>query len=145
MGNPVGTIPRSDNSRGLRILVVEDHPDTAQSTAFLLGIWGHSVQICPDGRGCVPAAEAFRPDVILLDIGLPGADGYQVARQVRGRLSGKGLWLIAVTGFGQDRDRQRSQEAGIDYHLLKPVDPELLRSVLEMIRSAPSPLPLPGS
>ncbi len=139
----MGSNPRSDTGHGLRVLVVEDHPDTAQSTAFLLGIWGHQVQVCADGRGCIPAAEAFRPDVILLDIGLPGADGYEVARQVRERLSGKRLWLVAVTGFGQDRDRQRSQEAGIDYHLLKPVDPELLKGTLERIRAAPGPSPLP--
>lgn len=70
--------------------MVEDHPDTAQSTAILLGIWGHKAKVCPDGRGCVQAAEAFRPDVILLDIGLPGADGYEVATQVRGRLCAVG-------------------------------------------------------
>jgi two-component system CheB/CheR fusion protein len=83
----MGSAPRHDNHRGLRVLVVEDDPDTAQSTAFLLGVWGHQVQVCLDGRKCVPVAEAFRPDVILLDIGLPGADGYEVAKRVRARLT----------------------------------------------------------
>jgi two-component system OmpR family response regulator len=115
---------------GLRVLVVEDHADTADSLALLLTLFGHEVRVARDGPTALEMARAFPPDVVLLDIGLPGIDGWQVAERLRQQSGQKRPLLIAVTGYGQDADHRRSQEAGIDLHLLKPVDPDQLRRLL---------------
>jgi CheY-like chemotaxis protein len=109
---------------------VEDHADTADSLALLLCLFGHQVRVARDGRTALELARAFSPDVVLLDIGLPGMDGWQIAQQFRQQPAARRPLLIALTGYGQDNDRQRSHEAGIDLHLLKPVDPDLLRRLL---------------
>jgi CheY-like chemotaxis protein len=119
-----------DEQYGLRILIVEDHQDGATAEAALLRLFGHTVQIARTGIEGLEAARAEKPDVVLLDIGLPKMNGYDVARQlVNERTNGCPL-VIAVTGYGQEADRQRSAEAGIDLHLLKPVDHEQLVSTL---------------
>ena len=84
------------------------------------------------------AAEAFGPDVVLLDIGLPKINGYEVARRIRGQPWGRRMALIAVTGWGQDEDRRRAQEAGFDHHLVKPVEPETLAKLLATLRPTPA-------
>ncbi len=114
----------------MRILVVEDLRDSADSTAILLKHWGYQSGIVYDGARACEVAATFRPDVVLLDIGLPGMDGYEVARQLR-RLPGMDTtFLVAITGYGQEADVQRCKEAGIDRHFLKPVNPDELKQLL---------------
>jgi CheY-like chemotaxis protein len=111
---------------GSRILVVDDNVDATDSLALLLGVSGHEVRTAYDGPAALEAAEAFDPAIVLLDIGLPGMDGYEVARRLR-QLPGRDkVLLVALTGYGQEEDRRRSREAGFDHHLVKPVDPEVL-------------------
>jgi PAS domain S-box-containing protein len=111
------------------ILVVDDNRDAAESLAMLLQLWGHEVHVVYDGQEAVEAAAAFRPDVVLLDIGLPRMSGYEVARRIRDERA-DGVILIALTGWGQEEDRRRSQEAGFDHHLTKPVELPALQAVL---------------
>jgi len=114
---------------GARVLVVDDSVDSAETLGELLRIWGHDVRLAHDGPAAVAAARDYRPDVILLDIGLPGMDGFAVARQ----LAAEGLktrLLVALTGYGEQADKQRSQAAGFHHHLVKPVDPEALQKLI---------------
>jgi CheY-like chemotaxis protein len=114
----------------LRILVVEDLHDSADSLGLLLSLWGYQAVITYEGAGALAADSATPPDVVFLDIGLPGMDGCEVARQLR-RLPGTAhSLLVAVTGHGEAADVQRCKEAGIDYHFLKPVDPAELQRLL---------------
>jgi CheY-like chemotaxis protein len=117
-------------SRPARVFVVEDNLDAALTLVDLLEIWGYEVRAAHDGLSAVTAVPEFHPDVVLLDIGLPGIDGYEVARRLRRRPELGGLLIVAVTGYGQDGDRQRAREAGCDHHLVKPVDLEVLRRLL---------------
>jgi two-component system CheB/CheR fusion protein len=105
-----------------RVLIVDDNQDMAQSTAQLLTLLGHNVQTAYDGPSAVEAARAYRPDVILLDIGLPGMDGFDVAGQVRQQPELKNTVIIAISGYAENVDRTRSREAGFDHHLVKPID-----------------------
>jgi two-component system CheB/CheR fusion protein len=116
--------------RPARVFVVEDNLDAALTLVDLLEIWGYEVRAAHDGLAAVEVAPEFHPDVVLLDIGLPGIDGYEVARRLRRRPELDGLLIVAVTGYGQDSDRQRAREAGCDHHLVKPVDLEVLRRLL---------------
>jgi CheY-like chemotaxis protein len=115
---------------GQRILVVEDNRDSADSLRLLLEYSGHEVAVAYSGHDGVQAAERYQPDVVLCDIGLPGLDGYGVARKLRDNPATAKARLIAVTAYGQDEDRRRSHEAGFEQHLVKPVDPDALRRVL---------------
>ena len=120
----------------LRVLVVEDHADTAESTALLLRLHGHEVEVAPDGPTALRIAADNPPDVALIDIGLPGGmNGWEVARRLQEPAAGKMPLLIAVTGYGQEEDRRKSWEAGIDMHLLKPADPALLTGLLKRFRT----------
>ncbi len=115
-----------------RVLVVEDNMDAAEAMAILLRELGHEVVAVNDGREAVDAARAFRPDIILLDIGLPGIDGFELARRFRELPETRAIKVIAVTGYGQAADRARSKASGFDLHLVKPVDPDkLARALLE--------------
>jgi PAS domain S-box-containing protein len=116
--------------RPLRVLVVEDNIDAAESLATLLRLWNHDVSVVHDGRMALEAAREQQPEVVLLDIGLPGLDGYQVARRLREELHLDHTLLVAMTGYGQPEDRRRSKEAGIQYHFVKPVEPLVLRNLL---------------
>jgi len=116
--------------RPTRVLVVEDNLDAAVTLVDLLTLWGYEVSAVHDGLAAVEVAPQYRPDVVLLDIGLPGIDGYEVARRLRRRSELDGLLVVAVTGYGQESDRQRAREAGFDHHLVKPVDLETLRRLL---------------
>jgi signal transduction histidine kinase len=120
----------------LRILVVEDHRDAADSLRMLLELYEHEVTVAYSGPDGVKAAEQWQPDVILCDIGLPGLDGYGVASRLRQNPSTAKARLIAVTGYGAEDDRRRSQEVGFDAHLVKPVDPDALQGVL--LQAAPA-------
>jgi CheY-like chemotaxis protein len=115
-----------------RVLVAEDGADTRESLGLLLRRWHHDVLFASDGPEAVRMARESRPDVALIDIGLPGCDGYAVAREIRGEDSGwaRRVRLVALTGYGQASDRSRALEAGFDIHLLKPVDPIELEGVI---------------
>jgi two-component system CheB/CheR fusion protein len=115
---------------GLRVLVVDDNRDAAETLAMLLRAWGHEPHTVHDGPSVLDATRNFRPDVVLLDIGLPGLDGYEVARRLRQDPSLRNIKLIALTGYGQEEDRRRAELAGFDRHLVKPVSPEALADVL---------------
>lgn len=116
--------------RRLRVLVVDDNVDAGETLRRVLEHWGHEAKTVTNAAEALAAWEGFRPDVALLDIGLPGVSGYDVARQVRA-LHGRDVLLIAVTGYGRDVDRVASRAAGIDQHVTKPVDLEKLRSLLD--------------
>jgi PAS domain S-box-containing protein len=121
---------RPIEERGRRVLVVEDNRDTADTLAAAVRSWGHQVQVAYDGVSAVRAAREFRPEVALLDIGLPILNGYEVARQLRELPAGEETLLIAVSGYAQEEDQQRSTEAGIGHHFAKPVDLDVLRDLL---------------
>lgn len=120
---------------GLRILVVDDNVDAADTLSEMLRAAGHGVQTEYDGAAAVDAARSHRPDVVLLDIGLPKLNGYDAARQIRSHDPHSPALLVAVTGWGQEEDRRRSQEAGFHHHLVKPVDPIALERILESVAS----------
>lgn len=120
----------SPAASGLRILVADDYSDVAESLAVLLRMEGHEVKAVMCGEEAVACAPSFRPHVVLLDIGLPDLDGYAVAQRLRALPATCSAELIAVTGYGQDDDRQRSRAAGFDHHLLKPVDFSAIRAIL---------------
>jgi len=113
-----------------RILVVDDNLDAAESIAWLLRAAGHEVRTARDGNEAIASAEAFPPQVALLDIGLPGMDGYELARRLRKTLNPKNTMLIALTGYGQDGDIHRSMQAGFDHHLVKPADIRSLHALI---------------
>ena len=119
-----------------RILVADDNLDALESLAALLALNGHEVHRAQDGAAALQAAMRHRPEVIFLDIGMPQMDGYEVARRIRAHEWGKELLLIAVTGWGQESDRQRSFAAGFDFHLVKPVDLEKLNQLLSKVSAA---------
>jgi len=131
-----------------RVLVVDDNRDAAQSLAMLLREMGHETRTSSDGLEAVQAAATFQPDVMLLDIGLPNLDGYEVARRIRRQPWGKRILLAALTGWGQDEDKSGSKTAGFDRHLTKPVEPfalrELLASQPEGGGRPPAPIPRPA-
>jgi two-component system, chemotaxis family, CheB/CheR fusion protein len=118
---------------GLKILVVDDSRDAADTCAILLELSGHHVQTAYTAQRALELAEAFRPHVFLLDIGLPDLDGYQLAKKIRAIPSGRGAFLIAVTGWGQEADRRRAFEAGFDQHLTKPIAAETVESLLQSL------------
>ena len=124
------TAPAVAPSAGRRILVVDDNHDSARTLARLLKMLGHEARTAHDGGEAVEAAEEYRPEIMLLDIGLPVMNGYDVARTIRDRPWGREVVIIALTGWGQEGDRRRSKEAGIDHHLVKPVDPAALEKLL---------------
>ncbi|HTU16905.1 MAG TPA: response regulator [Gemmataceae bacterium] len=113
-----------------RVLIVDDNADAARSLAMLLEIGGHETRLCYDGQTGLAEAEAFRPEVVLLDIGLPELDGLEVARRLRALELSPRPMLVALTGYGQADDVRRSQEAGFDHHLVKPADPQTLTALL---------------
>jgi CheY-like chemotaxis protein len=113
-----------------RILVVDDNRDSADSMSLMLRHLGHDVRAAYDGAEAEQAADTFRPDAVLLDIGLPKRNGYEVARHIRRQPWGAAVLLIAVTGWGQEEDRRKAAEAGFDHHLTKPVNPAELRRLL---------------
>src|SRR5258706_8223708 len=117
--------------RPRRCLLIEDHVDAAESLAMLLQLIGHEVEVAFDGADGLAKASNLRPDVVFCDIGLPGMDGYEVARALRAAPETRSAFLIALTGYGQEDDRRRALEAGYDAHLTKPADLEALRRMLE--------------
>jgi len=117
-----------------RILVVDDNADSAESSAFLLRLDGHEVQIARDGPTALQSVQDFRPDVVLLDIGLPGMDGFEVARQIRAMPDSGNILLIAHSGYGEGEHREKSQQAGFDHHLVKPADLSQMTQLIASLR-----------
>lgn len=117
----------------LRILIVDDHPDTAEAVAMLLEVLGHSTAIAVTGRAGIEAAQSSRPDLVILDIGLPDISGYDVARAIRALPFGKGIHLVAATGWGTAEDRVRAMAAGFDQHQLKPLDLAKLQAMIDAL------------
>ena len=113
--------------------MTDDNVDAAEALELLLIALGHNVLTAHDGPSALKAALDFHPDVVLLDIGLPGMDGYAVARAIRQKAILKDAVLIAVTGYGQEADRQRAKEAGFDHFLMKPPDYNLLKGILATV------------
>ena len=113
---------RTLDSTARRILVVDDNRDSAESIATLLQLSGHRPFVVHDGLAAVEAAEHLRPDVVLLDVGLPKLSGIDACRRIRSHAWGKGMVIVALTGWGQESDRRNTKEAGFDAHLVKPVD-----------------------
>jgi CheY-like chemotaxis protein len=111
-------------------LVADDNQDAADSLAMLLEMGGHEVRVAHDGRAALSLAQTFHPDTALLDIGMPQLNGYEVARALRREPWGAGITLIALTGWGQESDRQKAIDAGFDRHLTKPIDPDALESLM---------------
>jgi PAS domain S-box-containing protein len=118
-----------------RVLIVDDNKDAAEWLATLLSLSGHDTHVALDGVEAVKAAERLAPDVVLLDIGLPRIDGYEVCRRIRQQPWGRDLVIVALTGWGQEEDRQKSREAGFNTHLVKPVDDEVLMNLLASLPS----------
>ena len=119
-----------DAQAALRVLVVDDNVDSALTLAALLEMYGFEVSTAHDGIEALDETSRFRPDVVILDIGMPRMNGYNVARHIRARRGEPQPLLIAVTGWGQAEDRRRSREAGFDHHLVKPVDPAALAALI---------------
>jgi CheY-like chemotaxis protein len=121
---------RSSDEPGYRIVLADDNEDAVAALDLLLKSWGHSVRTAADGLEAVEAVEAFHPQVVLLDLGMPRVDGYEAARRIRKLPGGRDAVIIALTGWGQPQDRIRTREAGFDAHLVKPVsDDELIRTI----------------
>jgi CheY-like chemotaxis protein len=114
----------------VHVLIVDDYADNVNSLAMLLRFYGHEVDTALNGRSAISQARAHKPDVVLLDITMPGMDGYEVARQLRAIYHDQ-ITIIALTANGSDEDRRRSVEAGIDRHLIKPTDPDKLEALLQ--------------
>ncbi|HEY6066575.1 MAG TPA: MASE1 domain-containing protein [Thermoanaerobaculia bacterium] len=134
-GEPIPPAAAAEDAR--RVLVVDDNSDAREALRFLLEDEGHHVRTAADGPDALAEALAFRPDVVFLDIGLPGMDGYEVARRLRTQPGSESARIVAVSGYGQAEDRERSRAAGFDDHLLKPVPPNRLLDVVR--KSAPDP------
>ena len=117
----------------MRILIAEDNRDSADSLKALLEALGYEAHISNDGETAVRLAGKLRPDVIIMDIGLPGINGYEAARQVRALQTGSPPLIVALTGWGKQSDRLQSAEAGIDHHLVKPLDLAALKQILDSV------------
>ena len=124
---------------GARILIIEDNVDSAETMQMLLSISGHEARTAYDGASALSVAREFSPEVVLCDIGLPGKDGYAVARELRELPETRSALLVALTGYGHDEDRERAARAGFDAFQVKPVEPDALQALLAKHLSARRP------
>jgi signal transduction histidine kinase/CheY-like chemotaxis protein len=134
---PLQELSRVPPPPGMRVLVIEDGDDAREMLQAMLKLHGHEVRTAGTGLAGVAEAERYEPDVVLLDIGLPDIDGYEVARRLRGMASGSAMRLVALTGYGQSEDEAAAYAAGFDLHVTKPVDPEALANILARLAPAP--------
>lgn len=132
--------PGTPPSARRRVLVIEDNQDSREMMRLLLEMSGHEVHVAADGPSGVEAATRLQPDVVLVDVGLPGIDGHEVARRIRSAPGGERAVLLALTGYGQQEDRKKALAAGFDDHLVKPVDPARLCTVLATPRKLAPPV-----
>ena len=141
--SPAEPIARIETAKQIaqtsRLLVVDDNIDSADMLVMLLQMLGHEAQAAYSGQTALETAVKYQPEFVLLDIGLPDMNGYEVAQRLRQRPQTKDVRLIAMTGYGQDSDRQRSKEAGFDRHLVKPVDPQKLQELLTTLSQQSRP------
>jgi CheY-like chemotaxis protein len=121
---------RELHGTAVRLLIADDNVDAAESLAELMRIEGHEVRVAHDGREALAAFEDFAPDAALLDVGMPFLSGLEVARAIRLLPAGRRTLLIAITGWGQERDQREAMAAGFDYHATKPVDPARLQAMI---------------
>jgi DNA-binding response OmpR family regulator len=121
-----------------RVLVADDNIDAAESLAMLLDLEGYEVRVAHDGEQALEVFNSFRPDVALLDLGMPRLTGYEVVRAIRQQAGGSEPFLIALTGWGQDSDKRKTLEAGFDYHAVKPVDVDELCKLIKLGRTGPT-------
>jgi CheY-like chemotaxis protein len=131
-------VPSSLPTLGRRILVVDDNRDAVDALAMMLRLNGSDVEVAYDGASGLATAQSFRPDAVVLDIGLPGMDGYEVARRLRTRPETADKLIVAVTGYGQKEDRERAHASGFDHHLVKPIESETLIRLLAGQRGSAS-------
>jgi CheY-like chemotaxis protein len=131
-----GGTPTPSPGAARRVLVVEDHADARRLMQRLLQMWGYEAHVAEDGQSGIDAALAHRPDVALIDLGLPVLDGYEVARRIRAALGG-GIRLVALTGYSDLDDRDKAARAGFDLHLVKPVHPDRLSQTLADLMEPP--------
>jgi CheY-like chemotaxis protein len=130
---PAELAPSAHATRRLRVLIADDNRDSAESLGMLLEMSGHEVQLAHDGSQALGLAAEKRPDVALLDIGMPGMDGYEVAMNIRKAAWGSDMTLIAITGWGQEDNKRLARNAGFDHHLTKPMDSAVLESILAKV------------
>jgi CheY-like chemotaxis protein len=138
--SPASGVPRFNVTPGAgsrKILVVDDNADALRSLEILLRVTGNEIRTARDGVEAIGVAGEFRPDIVLLDIGMPRMNGYEAARHIRQQPWSKQTVLIAITGWGQDGDKQRASDAGFDQHLVKPVDPAMLMQLLTGVAARP--------
>ena len=129
-----GEQQREELCSGRRLLVVDDNRDAAETLAMMLRLQGHEVRVTHDGPAAIELAGSYQPEMIFLDLGMPGMDGYEVARRIRQHGDLKNVALAALTGWGQPEDRRRTMEAGFDHHLVKPVELKVLESLLNELK-----------
>ena len=132
----IPSVPGSLSTAGRRILVVDDNADAAQSIALLLQLSGHDTRVVTESVQVIGACAEYSPQVVILDIGLPTIDGYQLARELRRQPGGTEVALIALTGYGQKNDRERARDAGFDHYFVKPVDPDRLQTAIRLGRGS---------
>jgi CheY-like chemotaxis protein/anti-sigma regulatory factor (Ser/Thr protein kinase) len=133
---PSGPPSLPAGSKPVRILLVEDNPDAAETFTVLLELGGHEVRVAKDGLAAIDAVEDFSPDIAFIDVGLPGIDGYDLATRLRAHPGCHSTILVALTGYGRDEDKKRAAEAGFDHHLTKPVDFALIDRLLANVSSS---------
>lgn len=130
---PQVTAPGISQACPRRVLIVDDNSDASETLEMLLQLWGYEVRSVHSGLEALEVAPEYRPEVVLLDIGLPGMSGYDVAQRLREVPGFSDVVLVAVTGYGQDNDRSRSRDAGFDHHLVKPVEPDKLQALIASV------------
>jgi CheY-like chemotaxis protein len=135
-GGDVDTPPPASAVSRRRVLIADDNIDAATSLSLVLQMMGNEVRVAHDGLEALAVAESFRPDAVLLDIGMPAMNGYEVCRKLRERPATANVLIVALTGWGQEGDRKRSREFGFDQHLVKPVEPRMLEEVLAGLKKA---------
>jgi CheY-like chemotaxis protein len=128
------TVQEAPSPAGLRVLVVDDNRDVADSTASVMRMNGCDVHVAYDGKAAIESVQRLKPDAVLLDIGLPTFDGYLVAEHIRAQPGNGRTMIVAVSGYGQEQDRARSKSVGFDYHVVKPIDPIVLASLVGSLR-----------
>ena len=122
------------SSNRLMVMIVEDNEDAAESMALLVQSWGHEVLVAKDGRNALELLRDKRPEIVLIDIGLPSMNGYEVARRIRAMPEMAEVFLVALTGYGREQDRNAALQAGFNIHLVKPLEPDRLQTLLSSLR-----------
>lgn len=128
--------PRPDLSAGMRVLIVDDNRDVAESTAALLRLEGYEVHLAHDGEEALSAVRRLHPVAVLLDIGLPKMNGFEVAERIRAEAELRDVLIVGASGYGQEEYRLRSRRAGFDHHIVKPIEPSVLTKLLALRRSS---------